>query len=145
MAQPDDLRNEYRELSYNMRLMITLRVGAVSVLPVFLGGLVSFMWTVGQQEGGLIFRVVLPFSGFIGTLAVGVIERRLTGVYDLFLARGIDLEAMLDINDGMYNRLSRFVPLVALRKISITLIVIIAFLFFVAGIAQIVNLAYFME
>lgn len=129
---------EYEDLGYHLRLIATFRVGILSIFPAFVGALVRFMWEVSQRETGLLLRVLLPLAGFFATLIVGLIERRLVPSYDLLVRRGANLEEIADIYDGIYHRMMRLRTAPALRKTSMVVLLIIAPLFFIVFVVQLI-------
>jgi len=138
MARIEDFRKEYEDLGYHLRLIATFRVGVLSIFPAFVGALVRFMWEVSQRETGLLLRVLLPLAGFFATLIVGLIERRMVPFYDLLIRRGVDIEEIVDIHDGIYHRMMRLRTTPTLRKTSMSVLLIIALLFFIVFVVQLI-------
>lgn len=140
MAKIEDLRNEYQQLGYHLRLIATFRIGILSVFPALVGALVRFMWEVSQKETGLLLRILLPFGGFIATVIVALVERRIIPLYDLLIRRGADLEEIVDIHDGIYHRIIRLLGAPTLRDVATAFFVAVGILFLVVFMVQTVAL-----
>lgn len=138
----ENFRYEYREVSSYIRLIASFRIGLLSVSPVLLGALIRFMWEVAQRESGLLLRVSLPPAGVIAVIALFLLERRLTELYDLLTARGADLETILDIHDGVYQRIIRLVSSLLLRFISQVLLTLAGGLLLLISLFQIIGFLY---
>jgi len=106
MARLEDFRNEYREVSFNFRHMASFRIGLISFYAAFVAWVTNFTWSV-YQDTDSIFRVLVPFSGSLGTVLFHHIDVRLTGLYDTLVNRGQELENLLDVTNGIYCQIVR--------------------------------------
>jgi len=131
---------EYEDLGYHLRLIATFRIGVLSVFPALVGALVRFMWEISQREYGVLLRILLPFGGFIATIIVVLVDRRLVPFYDVLIKRGQELEEVFDIHHGIYHRIVTLPATFALRMVSLATLIAIGALFFAIFIVQLVAL-----
>ena len=117
MARLEDLRNEYRELSFHFRLVSAFRLGTLSFFAGFVGWMANFIWVV-YRDADSVLRALIPLSAFIGSLILSYVDRRLLRLYDAILERGVELENILDVRTGVYRRLINLQQGPRLRKVA---------------------------
>ena len=79
MARLDDLRNEYREVGYFVRLIITFRLGILPLLAGFLSWTISILPEIPGAADGISLALV----GLIGVRLLRMLE----SVYKPFVAK----------------------------------------------------------
>ncbi len=117
------LQAEYKELSSGFRVASTIRLGILTFVAGLVGWMADFIFQVYSAEYTPL-RAVIPLTGLIATLLIMPLEARMVRVYDLLLARGVDIEKALHIVDGTYQRLDELSRGPRLRVVTIAALIL---------------------
>ena len=144
MAEMEDLRNEYREVSFNLRFLTSMRIGLLAFFVTFIGTVATFAWNaykndVGNAEVTASLKMVIPAVGLLGVAVFYFVEKRLLRLYDGVLGRALELENIFEIKNGMYRQVLES-PSVKVLGIEATLRNITAFVFVVVMLSLLILL-----
>lgn len=119
---------EYGELSSGFRFVSTVRLGILGAIPGLVGWMANFIFHVYSMEYTPL-RAAIPLSGLIGVTLIIPLEIRMVRMYDLLLARGVDVEKILGITDGTYQRIDDLSYGARLRQVTNIALVLLTILF----------------
>jgi len=137
MEESEKLLVEYKELSSGFRFISTIRLGVLTFIAGFVGWMANFLFQV-YKEKYTPLRVVIPLSGLVGVFLIAYLEVRVVRLYDLLLKRGVDVEGILGITSGTYQRIYDLTAGPRLRRVTETAIALLIVLFVVMVVIEII-------
>ena len=99
----DNLRTEYIEVGANWRFLVDVRFKMLGFFLTLITGL-GIAFTFSEDDA---VRGVIYIAGLVSSFSIWIMELRNRTLYRTILERGVELELLLKIIDGQYQRLQQ--------------------------------------